>query len=695
MAADVIVAGEFFDAATRLSSTDKASAVEFISQFRENPAHPSLRLHRLTGVKSKGMWSARIGRGPRAILHKDGDTWVLLYAAKHDDAYDWARRRDVGRHPVTGSLQIVESVETVREVERVVSVAPKAPPLFAGHGDDYLTSLGVPVDWLPTVRRIREEDDLLSVCEKLPQDVSERLLSLGAGEFVTPPPPLPPERPVTEAQGIQARFYVVEDEEGLAAALRAPMDRWIAFLHPSQREFVAAEFSGPSKVSGSAGTGKTVVAMHRARHLAKLGEDVLLTSYVRTLCDNIQHNLRKFCREEELARITVSTVHKQARSIARTVEPRPIPADPSLVRRHLYDALELYAPGFDADFVRIEWEEVVRAQGIDSWAEYRGAQRTGRGQGLGVAERKRLWQVFGAVLDRMREANRLDWPGMSKRAAELIESGKASSPFTAVIVDEVQDLNPPDLRFLCALCANRPENLMVCGDAGQRIYSGGFSLKALGIDVRGRARVLRINYRTTEQIRKAADQVLGSSADDMDGGVKSRAETRSLLRGPVPELHGYESREEEDAAGVALIKAWLDSGLRPDAVGVFGRTRNRIGHLADALSEAGVPCELLSDRGESAKNAVSLGTMHRAKGLEFKCVLTLGCGDSVLPNRHVLRRAKEDPSAWERALNMEKRLLYVAMTRARDELRITWKGKPSRFLAELTDGAGASGETPG
>ena len=642
MASAVIVAGDFFDAAARLSAAEKASAIEFISQFMANPAHPSLSLHRLTGAKSKGMWSARIGRGPRAILYKDGDTWVLLYAAQHDDAYDWAKRREVGRHPVTGSLQIVESVETVREVERVVAVAPKAPPpMFAGHRDDYLTSLGVPIDWLPTVRLIRDEDHLLTVCEKLPQDVSERLLSLGAGDFVTPPPPLPPERPVIEAQGIQARFYVVEDEEGLAAALRAPMDRWIAFLHPSQREFVTAEFRGPSKVSGSAGTGKTVVAMHRARHLAKLGEQVLLTTFVTTLCNNLRHNLGKLCNEEELSRITVSTVLKQALSIVRTVEPGLNPADFSLVSQYLKEFREFHDPGFDDDFVRTEWEEVVRAQGIDSWPRYRRARRTGRGQGLGVAERKRLWQVFGAVLERLQDTGRLDWPGIAKRAAELIENGEVPSPYTAVIVDEVQDLHPPDLRFLKALCANRPENLMVCGDAGQRIYSGGFSLRALGIDVRGRAKILRINYRTTEQIRKAADQVLGSVADDLDGGVESRRETRSLLRGPVPELHGYASRDEEDAAGVALIKAWLDSGLQPEAVGVFARTRNRIGQFADALTEAGIPCELLRDRGESAKNAVSLGTMHRAKGLEFKTVLTLGCGDSTLPNRYVLRRAKD------------------------------------------------------
>ena len=691
MAANVLLADQFFTAITCLAQADQVAALDFIKLFRSNPAHPSLRLHRLKAVKSKGMWSARLGIGPRAILYKDGGTWAILYAGRHDDAYDWAKRRDVGRHPVTGSLQIIESVETVKEVERIVTVAASdIPPLLVSHGDEYLTSLGVPMDWLPTVRQVRDEDDLLAVCEKLPQDVSERLLGLAAGEFVTPPAPLSPERPVTEAAGIESRFYVVEDDEGLMAALRAPLDRWIAFLHPSQRDFVTAEFRGPSKVSGSAGTGKTVVAMHRARHLARRGEKVLFTSFVTTLCDNVRHNLGKFCSDEELARITVSTVHAQALAIVRTVEPGIHPADFSQVSQYLKASRNRHAPDFDEDFVKAEWQQVVRAQGIDTWASYRRARRTGRGRGLGVADRKRLWRVFGSVLDRLRDAGSRDWPGMSKRAGELIENGEVPSPYTAVIIDEVQDLQPPDLRFLKTMCAHRPDNLMVCGDAGQRIYAGGFSLSALGIDVRGRARVLRINYRTTEQIRKAADRVLGAEADDLDGGAETRDGTRSLLRGPDPRLAGYDSREGEDAAGAATIKAWLASGLRPEAVGVFARTRSRLDHFARALKESAIPHQRLRDRGIVAENVVSLGTMHRAKGLEFKVVLVLGCGDSALPNRYVVNRAK-DPLDKEQAMGREKRLLYVAMTRARDELRVTWKGVPSRFLFGLVEKAPAHG----
>lgn len=685
MAASVIIADQLFGAMARLTANEQSRVIDFINSFKSNPAHPSLKLERLTKAKSKGMWSGRISRDLRAILHKDGDTWAILHSDHHDDAYKWAERRDIGRHPVTGALQIVESVETVREVERIIEVAvvPQAPPVYSGHDDAYLMSLGVPEVWLPTIRNVRDDDQLLAVCEKLPADVCDRLLNLAAGEFVTPPAPLPAERPVTEAEGIRHRFYVVEDSDGLLAALHAPLDRWIAFLHPSQRQFVEAKFKGPAKVSGSAGTGKTVVAMHRARHLARGGDKVLLTSFVTTLCDNVAQNLSKLCTPEEMANITVSTVHKQALAIVRRSDPRTRPASDDEINAHLKALRLRYSPGYDDAFVRAEWEGVLRLQGIDTWAGYRKARRTGRGRGLAVTERKSLWRVFSGVLERLHDAGKLDWPGMCKRAQQLLDNGTATSPFTAVIVDEVQDLKPPELRFLRALCAGNPGNLMVCGDAGQRIYPGGFSLSALGIEVRGRATILRINYRTTEQIRKAADRVLGDNADDMDGGTEARDGTRSLLRGPAPTLVGHPSRLAEDAAGVETVKGWLASGLQPEAIGVFARTGARLDHFAGALEGSNVPCQRLSDREGPADNVVHLGTMHRAKGLEFKAVLVLGCGSALLPNPHALRGAN-DPLDRELAEAREKRLLYVAMTRARDELCVSWTGAPSVFLAAIT-----------
>jgi mRNA-degrading endonuclease RelE of RelBE toxin-antitoxin system len=295
--ASVIISPQLFASLGRLSANEQAKVIEFINTFQGNPAHPSLSLERATRARSKGVWSGRVSSDLRAILYKDGDTWAILYADHHDAAYSWTERREIGRHSVTGALQIVEAVETVREIEKVVEVLrkPETEPLFKDHGDAYLLSLGVPETWLPTIRSVRDEDQLLIVCEKLPEDISERLIALAAGEFVTPPEPVAPERPALEAADTRRRFFVVDDAEELAAALAAPMDRWVAFLHPSQRSLVTRDFKGPAKVTGSAGTGKTVVAMHRARHLARRGERVLLTSFVSTLCDNIQRNLVKLC----------------------------------------------------------------------------------------------------------------------------------------------------------------------------------------------------------------------------------------------------------------------------------------------------------------------------------------------------------------------------------------------------------------
>ena len=323
-------------------------------------------------------------------------------------------------------------------------------------------------------------------------------------------------------------------------------------------------------------------------------------------------------------------------------------------------------------------------QGIGSWDEYRSARRSGRGRGLGVRERRRLWEVFGGTLEELERRRLFDWSGLCRLACALLEEGAATSPHTAVIVDEVQDLRPPEILFLKELCRERPGNLMLCGDTGQRIYPGGFSLSALGVEVRGRATVLRINYRTTEQIRKVADRMVGDVSDDMDGGEEQRTRTRSLLWGPEPRLVGNVSHEDELAAAVQTIKSWLSSGVGADEIGAFARTGSRVDEVGAALAAAGISWRRLSGTGTPGSEEVQVGTMHRAKGLEFKAVLVFGCSDNELPNRAAIRGV-DDPQDRDAAEARERRLLYVAMTRARDELTVSWTATPSRFLASLLE----------
>lgn len=685
----LMIADSVFDAVEDLNAIDKGRVLDCLSKLKKNPAHPSLSLERVTKALSPDVWSARASRELRMILRREGNVTWAVHVGAHDPAYEWARRHKVERHDVTGALQIVEAVEAAEEVRRTIQppvdeaeAAP--PPRFAPHADAYLLSLGVPADWLPVVREVRTDDHLLAVCTKLPQDVADRLFALAGGELVTPPTPEPTGAGAAANPDVQRRFYVADDEDELRAALEAPHARWIAFLHPSQRTLAENTFRGPVKVTGGAGTGKTVVAMHRARNLARQGKRVLLTSYVTTLCANIHRSLRLLCKDDELRRITVSTLHSEALALVRSVHPKLSPANDDEVRATLDRVLRSSCPpGFDAAFVRAEWTNVLQNQGIGSWDEYRVARRVGRGRALSVKERRTLWTAFEAVLADLARRDLSDFPGVSRQATALLEAGKAASPYDAVLVDEVQDLRPPALRFVRALCAAAPGQLMLLGDASQRIYPGGFSLSALGIEVRGRSHVLRINYRTTDQIRRAADGALGDLTDDLDGAQERRTPTRSLLRGPKPVRAGYPDAAAEDAAAVARIQAWVASGIPAEAIAVFSRAaQRRVDSLEKALHAAGVATHRLADDSSDDVAGVGLGTLHRAKGLEFRAVLILDASEGTLPSPGALRGVT-DPQDREDTLTRERHLLHVGMSRARDELAITWAGKPSPFVAEL------------
>ena len=631
------------------------------------------------------MWSGRISQELRAIIFKTGADWVLLHAGHHDDAYDWAERRRIDRHSVTGAVQIVD----VQEVEVVESQVREADPsdiyslIFGEYDDDLLLSLGVPESWLPAVRNLRFEEQLLEVLEKLPEEVAERLLTLSFGTIPTPPAPVAHDAPVQEAEGASRRFFVVDDDEALEAALNAPFDRWVAFLHPSQKALVAKEFSGPVKVSGGAGTGKTVVGLHRARWLAQNGQRVLLATHVTTLADNLRRLVDMLCPDPGTrSRIKVDTIASDALSIVRAVDAKVSPMNADTVEAKLRETLLTMPVGFSADFVVDEWNGVIEAQGIATWPEYRRARRTGRGEPLRREDRKALWDVFSAFRERAREDSRYSWGDVALEAARLVLEGEVDPEVDAVVVDELQDLSASQLRLLRALTLTNPGNLMLVGDAGQRIYPGGFSLSRLGIEVRGRSNILRLNYRTTEQIRQVADRLIGSFVDDLDGGVEDRRGIRSVRRGPNPEFQAFDAAEAEVAGLLETLDRWTGSGIDEDEIAVFVRTNDLATQLIAELEAAGRAATKVTRDFDPAVPGVRVGTMHRAKGLEFRAVAVVHATDGLLPLRAAVHGASDEHQRDE-AIRLDRRLLYVAMTRARDELLVSWHGTPSRFLNDL------------
>ncbi|EKU96516.1 DNA/RNA helicase, superfamily I [Leptolyngbya sp. PCC 7375] len=671
-------------AVSKLSANEAKRVWTFLTKFLENPAHPSLSLERVNKTKNQNLWSARISQELRAIVYKDGETWTVLHADHHDDAYHWAETKQVARHSKTGALQIVALPEVVeQQVQGFGGVTDTLPGLFDGHGDEYLVSLGVPENWLPTLRKVRSEDVLLNIAIDLPEDLGNRLLNLAAGELVTPPVPLPLEQDLAEVPDVQRRFYVLENNDDLQRMLEAPLDTWIAFLHSSQRDLAMGDFSGPVKVTGSAGTGKTVVAMHRARHLARQGKRVLLTSYVRTLCENIERNLGLLCTPEEKGLITVSTVHRQALKLAtdkgQTLEP--------VERSHLKSLIEqAHFPRcpLDPTMLLTEWETIIQDQGITDWEDYKKANRAGRGFPLSAKGREQIWPIFERVQKTLQAEGKADWSSICRQARDFVASGVLESPFDAVVVDELQDLRPQEIRLLAALAGDGPNTLTLAGDGGQRIYGSRISLKALGVNVQGRSHILRINYRTTEEIRQFADRLLGAKGDDLNGGTEKRKGTVSLLKGPQPTLHAAKTQAQQWKYVSAEIKRMRKEGLNLEEIAIFSRLNNSLPLIQEALQRNRLKSQLIQ-REEATGVGVQVGTLHRAKGLEFKAVFVVNITDEQLPLRSLLQNI-QDQQLRSDLLTREKHLLYVGLTRARDEAILTWVGYPSRFIEDiLTD----------
>jgi superfamily I DNA/RNA helicase len=435
------------------------------------------------------------------------------------------------------------------------------------------------------------------------------------------------------------------------------------------------------KVTGSAGTGKTVVAMHRARHLAQQGQRVLLTSYVNTLCHNLRRNLQLFCTSDELQRITIATVHTIAHNLLKEAGEAWQPVEDQQIIAWLQPLLAARPCPLHAEAVLVEWRDVIQAQAISAWEGYRRASRTGHGRPLTVKDRKVIWEIIAQLQHLMLKRREMDFSGLCRQALELLVTGRMRSPYDAVIVDEMQDLGASELRLLATLAGHGTDRLMLVGDGGQRIYATKYSLKSLGIDVRGRAHVLRLNYRTTEQICRFADRILGDEADDLEGGRESRRGTVSLLSGPEPTRKAFSTRSEQCDFVAAQISQLLQIGRTPDDIAVFARQANLLDMIETRLKRAGVPCHRLSREEFPQAPMVSLGTMHRAKGLEFKCVFVIDVSANYLPSASVLSK-KTDAQLREDFIEQERQLLYVSITRARDVTFVTWTGTPSRFLGE-------------
>jgi len=687
------IADTFTDSLTRLNGEEQKAVKTTAFDLQINPANPGLRFHKLDKARDKNFWSVRVSRDIRLIVHRSEASLLLCYVGHHDGAYDWAERRKLETHPKTGAAQLIEIRETVQEVLVPVYVQTElalSPPsekrlLFAALSDDELLAFGVPPEWLTDVKKA-DEDALLVLTDHLPAEASEALLEVATGGKPQVSAPIAPTVSPFDHPDAQRRFRVMTNVEELQRALDFPWEKWTVFLHPEQRQWVERNYSGPARVSGSAGTGKTIVALHRAAHLARTnpGGRVLLTTFSDTLANALRTKLNRLLgNEPRLAeRIDVQSLNAMgARLYKSHVGPASIASHAAIRDMLRGAAVAVGGNRFGLHFLITEWDQVVDAWQLGSWESYRDTARLGRKTRLPEAQRKLLWSIFDLVRNQLKSQKLITYAELFTALAAIIAKSEKVI-FDFAVVDEAQDITVAHLRFFAALGAARPDALFFAGDLGQRIFQQPFSWKALGVDIRGRSRTLRVNYRTSHQIRAQADRLLGPTVTDVDGNKEDRSDTVSVFNGPPPTVHSLNTPQEEITAVSAWIVKQTKAGIMPHEFGVFVRSEAELDRAKAAATEAGLSFKVLDEKVETTSGHLSICTMHIAKGLEFRAVAVMACDDEILPLQERIEAVGDDADLQE-VYDTERHLLYVACTRARDYLLVSGVNPVSEFLYDL------------
>lgn len=701
----VAISSDFLDSFAKLPRKVQSKTSAFVNKFKNDPTSGGIHYEKINSAEG-ALYSVRIDDTYRGIImrQKAEGVYLLLWVDHHDEAYEWAKRRRVAVNPATGTLQVYETVSAIAEESR-----PQCTGLFDCVSDDDLIELGIPEELKDFVRSLGGALEFFNAAGVLPVDAFENLSWIANGIPVVEVLDMvrsEASEQVTSA-GIASAlarpdslrsFVVVEGEDELFQILSAPLEKWRVFLHPSQRKLVKRSYNGPARVLGSAGTGKTVVAMHRAKYLAgadgrqmlpsysRDNDSILFTTFSSTLSADIASNLQKICSKEELRKIDIVNLDSWVSRFLRERElDFQIEYEDSVLEDIWKEAISDSGTtlDFDPSFYADEWSDVVLAQDIEDLASYARTKRTGRGTRLNRGQRIAVWSVMEKYRQMLKARRLRDVDFAMNECAKLVSRMSPEGVYEHVVVDEGQDFSAPAFRLIRALAGpEHKDDIFIVGDSRQRIYRRKAVLSACGIRIVGRSSILRINYRTTEEIRCRAVAVLeGIGFDDLDGGVDEDARAQSLLHGTEPNIKGFKSEDEEVDEVVSKVKELLDSEVDLRDVCVVARTKKRLSSFAYAVQKMGIPvCELQSRKADDRKvEGLRFASMHRVKGLEFDHVFIVDASEEAIPPGRVVRRKEREGSLGE-FLQGEKSLLYVAMTRAKKSVSISYVGKKSQLL---------------
>ena len=695
--AKVAISTDFFNAFAALPRQVQGKVTDFMNKFRNNPAAPGINYEKLNACKDKRMCSVRIDNTYRGIVVRQQETgvYILLWVDHHDEAYAWARNRKCRVNYLTGAIQVYEAEEVA------ASPAPaQYGMLFSEVADRDLLELGLPEEMLPFARGIADAADFHKKKGSFPADAYENLSWLAEGLPLDEVKDLvrqeQADREVSDnlAEALERpetlkSFVVVEGEEELRRIMAEPLEKWRVFLHPTQRKIVSKDYSGPARILGGGGTGKTVVAMHRAKHLAeglKGNERVLFTTFTKNLASDIEDNLRKICTAEEFNKIEVINLDAWvAQSLRENGYTAEIAYGDKLAK--IWEDVVLandLSGEFPASFYEEEYNRVVVVQEAFSLEKYVKASRTGRGTRLDRKKRMQIWKVFEAYYNALKEQQIRDVNTAMYECRLLMQKYGSEGMYKHVIVDEGQDLSANAFKLLRTIAGAAHDNdIFIVGDAHQRIYKNKAVLSKCGINVRGRSSILRINYRTTEEIRKAAFALLqGISFDDLDDAMDIGDKCQSLTHGEAPQVACYSNSNEEFEAVLNEVRHLMDGGIAAKDICIVARTHNILDNYISAFTSAGLRCyEIKGNKADDrGLDGIRMATMHRVKGLEFQYVFLVSANARIIPLVSAIDHT--DSVSEQESVTAEKCLLYVALTRAQKGAYISGYGRMSEFLVK-------------
>ena len=674
----------------------QTKVVNFQKKFRECTTANGMHLEPIAQFNDDSMRTARIDDNYRAVIGLIDDNAYLLFVGTHETAYNWGIRKKLVWNNHTQACQIVTIQQTTETVVNTSSSEPQEPSPFNNIPEEKMLKIGVPQELIAQVMQIKTLDDLDPLEEYLPSDAYENIFNLLDGEEI--------DNIIAEIEEGQAkadedqllsnnnrrRFVELTDDEDLQRILDNDMDKWQLFLHPSQQKLVDADYKGTMKVSGGAGTGKTVAALHRLKHLCENpNTKVLFTTYTRTLKENIDELIKKMdiCR----SRYTLNNIDQVLIETARQYKVKEgykvldYSGDEESLKLWR-EVLETEVTEFDEKFLYDEYIDVIEYFGNTDAKSYMMQQRVGRTKALSRKQRLEIWKLVEKYIALKQERKVVDRLELFNETTKYLNENNIR-PYTNVIADEFQDFSNPELKFLRALVAEGRNDLFLTGDPMQRIYSGRkINFGAAGINVRGvRSRRLKINYRTTEPIKRAAVGVIkGITFEDMDGGTETMKGYVSLIHGgEKPTYRIVGNTTEEVSQIIEWIEECRQSGIALKDICIAAPSMGLMKELQTRLHTDGTAYKVLKGiNKQGAQEGISLCTLHSMKGLEFKVVILTGVNERNIPSKATDTYPFTGMDVIEKKeyLSAKRSLLYVAITRARQLVFMVGFGEPCGLL---------------